>query len=70
MIPNMCDKVIRYENGEMSEQETLEFFAELVKSGDAWTLQGCYGRMAHNLIESGFLDRNGNILRHFSEDEA
>jgi hypothetical protein len=62
--------IIEYESGELSAEKTLELFSELVKNGHAWSLQGSYGRMAQALIDRGFLDRQGNILRHISEDEA
>lgn len=64
------DLIIAYESGELNNEKTLELFSMLVKNGHAWTLQGSYGRTAHNLIENGFLDREGNILRQFSEDEG
>ena len=54
----------------MSPQEELEFFAELIKSGDAWKLQGIYGRTAKAWIDSGYIDNNGHILKNFGEDEA
>jgi len=50
---NMVDKVIRYESGEMNEDETIQFFQELIDSGLAWSLQGHYGRTASSLIEEG-----------------
>jgi hypothetical protein len=50
---NMVDKIIRYETGEMSEDETIQFFQELIDSGLAWSLQGHYGRVASTLIEEG-----------------
>lgn len=46
----MIDDIIRYESGEMSEDEVIEFFQELIDTGLAWRLQGSYGRMAHYLI--------------------
>lgn len=52
------DKVIKYENGEMSEQEIIDFFQQLVDSGTAWELQGSYGRMAAHLIKSGLISIN------------
>tara|TARA_R110000824_G_scaffold67377_9_gene174626 strand:+ start:8560 stop:8751 length:192 start_codon:yes stop_codon:yes gene_type:complete len=54
---NMVDKIIRYENGEMNESETVEFFQELIDSGLAWKLQGHYGRVATSLIEEGLCSR-------------
>ena len=56
-------KTIAWENGEMSDNDTIEFFAELVKSGMAWTLQGCYGRQAAALIEAGYIGRTGEIFK-------
>ena len=53
MIMDMPSQIIRYENGELTEEEENEFFQELVNSGMAWKLQGHYGRTATNLIEEG-----------------
>ena len=49
----VIDKIIRYENGNMSDEETTEFFQELIDSGMAWSLQGHYGRMAMFFLEEG-----------------
>lgn len=46
MIKDLVDKIIKYEQGEMNEEEIFEFFAELVETGLAWQLQGNYGRTA------------------------
>lgn len=46
-------KIIAYEQGEMDEDETIEFFQELIDSGLAWSLQGSYGRTATALIRAG-----------------
>ena len=51
-MPNVND-IIAYENGDMQEEEMIQFFLGLIDSGAAWTLQGHYGRMARNLIEDG-----------------
>ena len=52
----IVDDVIAYESGEMSEEQMIEFFQELVDSGMAWQLQGHYGRTAQALIEAGVVD--------------
>jgi len=64
---DIVDKIISYEAGEMSANDTIDFFAELVKTGKAWTLQGHYGRMAHQLINFGYIDRDGKVLKHVEE---
>jgi two-component SAPR family response regulator len=67
---SLVNKIIAYESGELSDNDTLELFAELIRTGQAWALQGHYGRMAHNLIQFGFIDTNGKILRRYGEDEG
>ena len=56
-MKDFVDKVIEYEAGEMSDEDTVSFYQELVNSGMAWTLQGHYGRMAMHLIESGLVQQ-------------
>ena len=50
---SQIDKIIAYEQGELSEEDTIELFQELIDTGLAWKLQGCYGRAAKSLIEAG-----------------
>lgn len=59
--------IISYESGELSDKKTLELFSELIKTGKAWRLQGHYGRVAKSLIDTGYIDRRGNILKKLSE---
>ena len=54
--------MIDYESGEMETDRYIRFFAYLIRTGQAWRLQGMYGRTAAGLIESGIIDENGNIL--------
>jgi len=51
----MLDKIIAYEQGDLDEDETIEFFQELVDSGVAWQLQGHYGRTAVAMIDAGLI---------------
>ena len=55
------DNIIAYEQGELNDQEVVRLFADLIKSGMAWSLQGHYGRTATTLINEGWIDREGNI---------
>jgi hypothetical protein len=48
---------------------SLEAWAYLVKTGMAWTLQGSYGRGARRLIDGGYLDSNGKILKQNEDGE-
>ena len=55
------DKIIAYESGELSNEKTIELFSELIRNGQAWALQGAYGRMANAFIEKGILSKSGII---------
>ena len=52
---DVTGNIIAYESGELDEGETITLFQHLVDTGLAWTLQGSYGRMAHRLIEAGYV---------------
>ena len=60
---DLVDQIMEYESGMLSDPETLDMFSEMVKSGTAWSLQGHYGRTASALIEDGWLNREGDILK-------
>jgi len=53
------DKIIAYENGEMTDEEIVEFFQELIDEGTVWHLQGSYGRLASDLIDMGMCNARG-----------
>jgi hypothetical protein len=63
MEKDLIDYIMDYESGELSDKDTLEMFSNMIKTGAAWSLQGHYGRTASSLIEDGWLDRKGNILK-------
>lgn len=54
---DVVDKIMAWEGGEMDDEQTIEFFQELIDNGMAWQLQGMYGRMAMRLIEAGYCHR-------------
>lgn len=60
---DLTGAIISYEAGELRGDKVLELFSHLVKNGMAWSLQGCYGRMAEALIDRGYLSRQGEILK-------
>jgi len=64
---NLTDLITQYENGELAPENTLTLFAELIKTGQAWSLQGQYGRTAQGLIDAGYIGKTGKILKELGE---
>lgn len=46
--------LIAHEEGELSSDDTVALFQSLIDDGTAWRFQGCYGRMASDLLEAGY----------------
>ena len=62
MDPITIDRIIRWEGGEITEEETVELFKTLVQTGHAWGLQGMYGRQAIHLIQEGLIEKPADDL--------
>ena len=52
-----------YKAGCLDTKETLELFAELIRTGEAWTLQEFYECTARRLILAGYITPEGEITR-------
>ena len=59
---DLVTQIIEYESGELNETQTVHLFADLIKTGRAWKLQGSYGRTAQAFINQGIIDKEGKIL--------
>jgi len=60
---DQVNAIMDFEAGELGANETLELFSDLAASGLVWQLQGCYGRNFMALVENGYLDKKGKILK-------
>lgn len=54
---DLADKLIDFENGDLTYEQTVELFQYLVDTGLAWTLQGMYGRTAQGFLDAGIITR-------------
>lgn len=52
---NIINLMLGWEMGELDEFETCDLFQHLVNTGQAWTLQGSYGRKAQELLDTGLI---------------
>lgn len=62
---DLVGEIMAYEDDYATEYEDnpdarmIRLFQHLVNTGQAWSLQGSYGRMAAYLIEAGLVTRPG-----------
>lgn len=56
---NQLDAMMAWEDGTLSWDDTIELFQNLIDTGLAWRLQGCYGRMAKHLIDGEYCRARG-----------
>lgn len=56
----LFDQILRFESGTLGDEELVPMFQALVDTGLAWQLQGSYGRMAHDMLEAGFIHTRDN----------
>ena len=54
MLKKITAKILQYETEDFkTEEETIQFFQELIDSGLAWKLSGKYGLIAKKYIDEG-----------------
>lgn len=63
IVAGIVDEIMVYEDGGMSTNEVIHFFGKLIKADLAFSLQGSYGRQAQSLIDMGYLDADGKVLK-------
>lgn len=63
MRSNVASLLLRFEEGELDNDEVLTLFQQLIDSGLAWQLQGSYGRVARDLILAGKCSAPDNVKR-------
>ena len=51
-LNKLAEEISRYESGQMTEEEAINFFQDLVDSGIIWQLQGSYQREAVRLLNA------------------
>jgi hypothetical protein len=56
------------ENSTLEEQ--MEGWACLIKTGVCWSLQGFFGRTASQLLDSGFIEKDGTINWDVVEEKS
>ena len=52
----LVDQLIAYEEGQITGDEEVAFFEQLVETVTCWQLQGHYQRVAATLMEAGLID--------------
>jgi hypothetical protein len=58
------DFMMAFEDGDVNAKQAIDGFAELIKSGIVWNLQGVYGRTAKALIDAGYINKAGKVLKY------
>jgi hypothetical protein len=48
--------IMEFETGELDDEGVITLFQYLVDTGLAWSLQGSYGRLAHDMLEKGIIN--------------
>tara|TARA_R110002124_G_scaffold44296_1_gene135184 strand:- start:310 stop:486 length:177 start_codon:yes stop_codon:yes gene_type:complete len=55
-MKELTERIVSYEQGELTQEETIQLFQELCDNGLITKLQGHYGRFAFQLMEAGLIN--------------
>ena len=61
--------IMSFEDGTATDAEIINGFQHLVDSGQAWTLQGAYGRAAASLLVAGEIQATTETAKRVLERE-
>jgi hypothetical protein len=61
----LADMIVKYEDGTLPVDITLDLFAEIIKQDKAEKLKGLYPSIAKSLIQEGYISKQGKILKRF-----
>jgi len=56
-----CAIVEGFADFDPTQEDLIQAWAYLIKTGDCWKLQGFYGREATRLIQQGFVSKEGEV---------
>lgn len=57
------ERLMDYEAGNLSDKDMIQLFADLIRTGLCWSLQGHYGRTAKAMISEGYINEEGIIIK-------
>jgi hypothetical protein len=66
-MTSISERIIAYEDGHGDVNFTLQLFSDLVKTGMVWSLQGHYGRTAKYLIDRGYINIHGDVIKSINQ---
>ena len=66
-MKSLSERIRAYEWGYGDGDFALELFSDLVKTGMVWSLQGHYGRTANYLMDKGYINIHGDIIKSINQ---
>ena len=57
-MKDVVNQIMAYEQGDMDDEEVIDFFQTLLDTRIIYSLQGSYQRQAQALLEAGYIERS------------